>query len=125
MAAQAASPAETRRRAIRKRHMSAGAIYDAPPAARQQKPAGEAGGLRDWEPCLSSEPDAHRPYQFVSVAFEVLRGHAVTPAIFDAHVDKRHRAPDQICMRYRQQFVAAGARSQKVGVQGIPDAACL
>src|SRR6266404_4835906 len=41
MALQEASSAETRRRAIRKQRMSAGAIYDAPPAARQQKPAGD------------------------------------------------------------------------------------
>ena len=39
MAVQEPRPAETRR-AIRKRGMSAGAIYDAPPKARQQKPAG-------------------------------------------------------------------------------------
>src|ERR1700730_12865251 len=100
--------------------MSAGAIYDAAPVARQQKPAG-AGRRVAWGRSLPmpSESDAHRALERIDVALEIVRGHPMAPGVFDAEVDKRDRAPDQVGMRCAQQLVALARR--QVGVYVIVD----
>src|SRR5271167_1316114 len=94
--------------------------------SRKRKPAGgrrRVGSVGSF--ALLSEPDAHLALERVRVALEVGDGDAVTPAIFGAEVDKRHRAPEQVAMSYRQQLVVGGALPQDVRVEIIPDPADL
>src|SRR5208282_6270663 len=49
----------------------------------------------------------------------------MAPAIFGAEVDKRHRAPEQVTMRYRQLLVVGGALPEDVRVDRVPDPADL
>src|SRR5215469_15982381 len=91
----------------------------------QQKPAGFAGGSDRQKLNALSESDAHLTLEGVRVALEVGDRDAVAPAVFDTEVDKRHRAPEQVGMGYRQLLVVGGARSEDARVERVPDPADL
>src|SRR5437867_13381261 len=78
-------------------------------------------GWVDGKFAVRSEPDAHRALESIGVALEVGDRHPVAPGIFDAEVDKRHRAPNQIGMRHAQELVVGCVLSDQVRVQAIED----
>src|SRR5215472_12483 len=85
-----------------------------------------ARGERGGEGGKMSESDAHLALKGIGVAPEIGDGEAVTPAIFEAEIDKRHRAPEQIGVGYRQLLVEGGVRvHDDVRVDRIPDPADL
>src|SRR5271166_3029182 len=93
--------------------------------AHKEKPAGMPAGREGRRPCAASESDAHLALDGIRVALEVGHSDAMAPAIFGTEVDKRHRAPEQVGVGYRQLLVVGGARSEDVRVERIPDPADL
>src|SRR6516165_1926953 len=78
--------------------------------------------------CSWSEAHAHQAFEGVGVALEIVDRDAVAPAIFETEIDKRHRAPEQIGVSYRQRLVVAlitccVVRTEDVGVHRVPDPA--
>src|SRR5262249_34913929 len=130
MAPQEASPASAEKRAATNNRVRMSVhtvrLQTSTTRSAKGKPAGDRRRVAQVEyswRCLESDP--HRALQAISVTLEVLRSHTMAPSKFRADVDKRHRAPDNIPVRDAQQFVAAGASCDHVGVDGVPDGAGL